>query len=76
MTKLDQPVGDVGGVEAEVFGVEALAAAPVADGGGAEDAAAADGFEKRQVVLLLGHVVGWLVCCFGWGRENETPARS
>jgi hypothetical protein len=26
--------------------------------------------------LLLGHVVGWLVCCFGWGRENETPARS
>jgi hypothetical protein len=34
----------VGGIEAEVFGVEALAAAPVADGGGAKNATAANGF--------------------------------
>jgi hypothetical protein len=46
VTELDQPVADVGGIEAEVFGVEALAAAPVTDGGGAEDTAPADGFEE------------------------------
>ncbi len=69
MTGLDETVGDVCGIEPEVFGIEPLAAAPVADGGGDEHSAAADAVEER---LVLGAVVGvhdavlglGLVCCF------------
>jgi hypothetical protein len=33
VAELDQPVGDVCGIKAEVFGVESFATAPVTDGG-------------------------------------------
>jgi hypothetical protein len=60
VAELDQSFADLGRIQTEVFGIETLAAPPVADAGRDEDTPAADGVEERQVILL-GHDVDWLV---------------
>jgi hypothetical protein len=50
VTELDKSVGNVCGIEAEVFGVEAFATAPVTDGGCDKDSTAAYGVEECGVL--------------------------
>jgi hypothetical protein len=74
VTELDEPVGYVCGIKAEVFGAELFATSPVTDGGGDEHAPAADTIEEGGVLgtvirvhnLMLG--LG-LVCVFR-GKEK------
>ena len=74
MTELDQPVADIGGIKAEVFGIETLAPAPVTDAGGNEDSPAAYGVEKRMgLVTRVNGSVFWFGLGEGW--KKETPAR-
>jgi hypothetical protein len=49
VAQLDQPVGYLGWIKAEVFRLEPLAAPPVSDRYGYEHAALADGVKKRIV---------------------------
>jgi hypothetical protein len=49
------------GIEAEVFGVEAFATAPVTDGGGDKDSPAANGVEEVGVGGVGIHGGDWLV---------------
>jgi hypothetical protein len=46
VTELDEPVGDVCGIEPEVFGLSFLQPAPVTDGGGDKHSPAAHGVEE------------------------------
>ena len=51
VAELDEPFADLRGIEAEVFGIEPLAPAPVTDAGGTEDAPPAHGFEQGQMEI-------------------------
>ena len=63
VTELNETVGDVCGIESEVFGIEPLATAPVTDGGCDEDAPAADAVEELGVLgTVIGIHGGWI-----WG---------
>ena len=53
VTKLDESVGNVSGIKAEVFGIEAFATAPVTDGGCDKDSTAADAVEECGVLSMV-----------------------
>ncbi len=79
MPELDEPVGDVCGIEAKVFGIEPLASAPVTDRCCDEDSAAADAIEERLILGTVGWIhdmmlVWWLVGVFR-GKWNARPVQ-
>jgi len=68
--ELNESVGDVCGIEPEVFGIEFFATAPVADGGCDKDSPAADAIEEGLIGIVgVGgvHVIigGWFVVGVG-----------
>jgi len=72
VTKLDEPVGYVCGIETEVFGAELLATSPVTDGGCAKDAPAAHGVEEVGVVIWIHEdsILVWLLVYVYMGKGN------
>jgi hypothetical protein len=60
VTELDEPVGDMSRIEAEVLWTEFLAPAPITDGGGNEDSPAADGVEEGGGCGVWIHDDVWL----------------
>ena len=60
VAELDETIADMGGIEPEVFGIEAFATAPLTDGGGDEHSAPADAIEKRLIVGTIVRIHGVL----------------
>ena len=56
MPELDEPIGDVCGIEPEVLGIKFFATAPIAAGGCDKDSPAADAVEES---MILGAVI-WI----------------